>query len=641
MEGKNRVFFTLLWIVFIAFLFVCINVVATQYIASSFSYHKSLGEPILGEYYNPFSWFFWANDFTPLDNNTYGAFFQKMNFYVSLSFLGLFLIGFLGKYFFSRKPMSHDDAHGSARWSEREDIEKMGVLGNDEGVYIGAWKEPKKDYTHYLRHNGPEHILAFAPTRSGKGVGLVLPTLLSWKESCVVLDIKGENWALTAGWRQKEGGNKVLKFDPTAPDGESVKFNPLEEIVVGGEQEVGDVQNLAMMIVDPEGKGLKDYWAKAGFSILVAFILHALYKAKKEKTSPTLSTIYETINNPELEIREVLDEMMTYPHLKNGTSHKVVAGAAREAQNKADSELSGVIGTMSSNLGLYADPLIANNLAYSEFKISELMNDDKPVSLYLVIKPNSMDRLRPLVRIIMNQILRTLVDDMKFEEGSSVKGYEHRLLLMLDEFTALGKLEIFQQSLAYMAGYGIKSYIIIQDLTQLYNAYTKEEAIMSNCHIKIAYAPNKVETAELLSKMAGTKTYVKKVRSVSGNRSSMVLKNVSESYQETQRPLLTADECMTLPGMQKDAQGNISQAGDMLIFMAGFSAIYGKQILYFKDDEFLRRAKFESPKSSDMLISSKELEVKKEAHNTSNNSNNKGNSTERFKQVAMSNEKRF
>ncbi len=229
------------------------------------------------------------------------------------------------------------------------------------------------------------------------------------------------------------------------------------------------------------------------------------------------------------------------------------------------------------------------------------MNLDNPLSLYLVIKPSDMNRLRPLVRIILNQILTILVGDMKFENGQQKIEYKHRLLLMLDEFTSIGKLPIFEQALAYMAGYGLKAYIIIQDLTQLYGAYTKEEAILSNCHVRIAYAPNKIETAELLSKMAGTKTFVKEVISESGGKGAMFLNNVSKSFQEVQRPLLTPDECMSLKGAVKDKDGKVKEPGDMLIFIAGNPAIYGKQILYFLDPVYSDRSKVPSPKKSDEI----------------------------------------
>jgi type IV secretion system protein VirD4 len=130
-----------------------------------------------------------------------------------------------------------------------------------------------------------------APTRSGKGVGLVIPTLLSWSHSAVVLDIKGENWALSAGWRKTHAGNRVLKFDPTASDGSSVRFNPLEEVRLGPDEEVADAQNIATMIVDPDGKGLNDHWQRTAHALLVGAILHALYLARARGSVATLREV--------------------------------------------------------------------------------------------------------------------------------------------------------------------------------------------------------------------------------------------------------------------------------------------------------------------------------------------------------------
>ena len=263
-----------------------------------------------------------------------------------------------------------------------------------------------------------------------------------------------------------------------------------------------------------------------------------------------------------------------------------------------------MVGSSSSYLNLYVDPIISNNTAKSEFKISDLMHGEKPVSLYLVLKPNDKNRIMPLIRLIMNLLLRRLLEELEFENGKSVKNYKHRMLLMLDEFTSLSRLGIFQESLAFMGGYGIKAYIIIQDITQLYEAYGKDESILSNCHIRIAYAPNKVETAELLSKMSGTTTVVKSYTTTSGNRVSVMLGQVTESLQEISHPLLTPDECMRLPGAKKDTNGQVVEGGDMLIFIAGQAPIYGKQILFFKDQVFLDRSKvavsqFTSPTSKD------------------------------------------
>jgi type IV secretion system protein VirD4 len=226
------------------------------------------------------------------------------------------------------------------------------------------------------------------------------------------------------------------------------------------------------------------------------------------------------------------------------------------------------------------------------------MNNEKPVSLYLILRPSDKDRMKPLARLIVSQMIRRLTEQMGFREA---KDYKHRLLLMFDEFASLGRLEIFQESLAYMASYGIKAYLIVQDLTQLYHAYGKDEGIISNCHIRSAYAPNKVETAELLSKMSGTTTVIKRTLSTSGKRFGIGSGRVSAAIQEVQRPLLTVDECMRLPAPRKDLDGKITEAGDMLIFSAGQPPIYGKQILYFNDPVFSARASLPAPEMSDTI----------------------------------------
>ena len=162
--------------------------------------------------------------------------------------------------------------HGSARWADFRDIKAASLLNND-GVYVGAWRD--KGVTHYLRHAGTEHVLCYAPTRSGKGVSLILPTLLSWKQSVFVTDLKGELYELTAGWRQKHANNKVLRFEPAAGAG-SCCFNPMAELRLGTEYEVGDVQNIALLLVDPNGRGIQsqDHWAKTAYALLVGCILH-------------------------------------------------------------------------------------------------------------------------------------------------------------------------------------------------------------------------------------------------------------------------------------------------------------------------------------------------------------------------------
>ena len=247
--------------------------------------------------------------------------------------------------------------YGSARWATNAEVRGAGLLQPD-GVVLGRLGRD------YLRHNGPEHVLCFAPTRSGKGVGLVVPSLLTWPDSAIVHDIKGENWQLTAGWRARFG--RVLLFDPTNPA--SAAYNPLLE-VRRGDTEVRDVQNVADILVDPEGAlERRNHWEKTSHSLLVGAILHILY-AEADKT---LSGVANFLSDPRRPIEFTLRVMMTTRHLGD-RPHPVVASAARELLNKSENERSGVLSTAMSFLGLYRDPVVAKVTSRCDWRIGDLV----------------------------------------------------------------------------------------------------------------------------------------------------------------------------------------------------------------------------------------------------------------------------
>jgi type IV secretion system protein VirD4 len=588
---------------------------ATQYLANSFAYQDALGAPLftVGQtrFYQPAAWASWYFKWRTYQNATVQHSFNVSYFIIAIGCLISFCCFAYVRYRGTKnlqKPV--ENLHGSAHFMSREDVLKhSGLIGTGAGVYVGAYQDPTDGKVHYLRHDGPEHILAFAPTRSGKGVGLVLPTLLSWPHSVVVHDIKGEAWAITAGWRQHEANNLVLKLEPTAMDGSSAKFNPLDEIRLRTQREVSDAQNITNMIVDPDGKGLNDHWAKTGHALLVGTMLHVLYS----EPNKTLEGVASFLSDPRRDIEQTLQMMLTAEHDTTGDrgwvdadgkptrTHQVVAASARDMLNKSPNEMSGVLSTAMSFLTLYRDPVVAENTSRSDFCIRDLMNADKPISLYLVVSPSDKDRLKPFVRLVINQIVRTLTEHMDFKDGRSIAHYKHRLLMLLDEFPGLGKLDILEEALAFVAGYGIKMYLITQDKSQLDKHYGKDESIFSNCHVRVAYAPNKIETAKMLSEMLGKATAYKQSISISGGRMKPMLDNMSTQIQESQRELMTPDEVMRLRGPVKDSSGNIVDAGDMLIFLAGYAPIMGTQILYFRDPTFNQRSKIHAPKQSDRL----------------------------------------
>ncbi|MBB6010784.1 conjugal transfer protein TraG [Brucella intermedia] len=446
--------------------------------------------------------------------------------------------------------------YGSARWAEDEEIRAAGLLGPD-GVLLGRYDRD------YLRHDGPEHVLCFAPTRSGKGVGLVVPTLLTWPASAIVHDIKGENWTLTAGFRAKHG--RVLLFDPT--NARSSAYNPLLE-VRQGEWEVRDVQNIADILVDPEGSlDKRNHWEKTSHSLLVGAILHVLY-AEKDKT---LAGVANFLSDPRRPVEATLRAMMDTPHLGEAGVHPVIASSARELLNKSENERSGVLSTAMSFLGLYRDPVVARVTERCDWRIADLVGSRQPVTLYLVVPPSDINRTKPLIRLILNQIGRRLTEEL------TSSGARHRLLLMLDEFPALGRLDFFESALAFMAGYGLKGFLIAQSLNQIERAYGPNNAILDNCHVRVSFATNDERTAKRVSDALGTATELRDSTNYAGHRLAPWLGHLMVSRQETARPLLTPGEIMQLPPT------------DEIVMVAGTPPIRATKARYFEDARFQER----------------------------------------------------
>ena len=534
--------------------------VATQWAASMLGHQPALGPSLVDlgvlKLYAPWQLFTWWLAFDTQAPHVFAPAGAVAALGGVLS--GAFAIGGTAR---RARHGSRPTTYGSARWADFCDVNKAGLL-RDRGVVLGLYRD------RYLRHDGPEHVLAVAPTRSGKGVGLVLPTLLTWPGSAVIHDIKGENWELTAGWRTRF--SHCLLFDPTNPA--SARFNPLLE-VRKGPHEVRDVQNIADILVDPEGtKDRRDHWDKTAHTLLTGAILHVLY-AEAEKT---LARVASFLADPSRSIVRTLRIMLTTNHLGTEDApqvHPAVASIARELLNKSENERSGVVSTAMSLLALYRDPLIAANTANSDWRIADLMAAERPVSLYLVVPPSDISRTRPLVRLILNQIARRLTETLPESRAAS----RPRLLLMLDEFPALGRLDFFETSLAFMAGYGVRAFLVAQSLNQIDRAYGVNHAILDNCHVRVAFAPNDERTARRLSEALGTATEIRRHRNVSGSRLSAWLPHLTMSEQETPRPLLTPGEVLQLP------------ADEALVLVSGAPPIRARKLQYYTDRNFLVR----------------------------------------------------
>ncbi|BCF95032.1 conjugal transfer protein TraG [Paraburkholderia largidicola] len=530
---------------------------ATQWTAAHLGYQLRLGSPWfdwLGiPFYHPwrlFEWWYWYDAYAP-------SLFLEGGGIAATSGVAAAIVA-VGMSVWRARQSRLVTTYGSARWADARDIRGVG-LTQPAGVFLGLHDR------QYLRHEGPEHVLTFAPTRSGKGVGLVIPTLLSWPASAVIHDIKGENWTITAGWRSRF--SHCLLFNPT--DAKSAAYNPLLE-VRRGTHEVRDVQNIADILVDPEGAlERRNHWEKTSHALLVGAILHVLY-ADEDKT---LRGVANFLSDPACPFELTLHRMMTTRHLGDAP-HPVVASAAREVLNKSDNERSGVLSTAMSFLGLYRDPTVAEVTSRCDWRIADLIASEHPVSLCLVVPPSDISRTKPLVRLILNQIGRRLTESLDGSDGITRR---HKLLLMLDEFPALGRLDFFETALAFMAGYGIRSFLIAQSLNQIDKAYGQNHSILDNCHVRVTFATNDERTAKRISETLGTATELRAQRNYAGHRLAPWLGHLMVSRQETARPLLTPGEVMQLP------------PDESVVMVSGLAPIKAKKLRYYTDANFRRR----------------------------------------------------
>jgi len=530
---------------------------ATQWTARALDY-----QPRLGDYwfdvsgtpvYYPwrlFEWWFVYGAYAPEIFDSAGL--------IAVAGSGLAVLVAIGMALWRARQSLRVTTYGSARWADAREVNKAGLTAA-AGVFLGRFE------SGYLRHEGPEHVLAFAPTRSGKGVGLVVPTLLSWPSSAVIHDIKGENWGLTAGWRTRF--SHCLLFNPTDPA--SAAYNPLLE-VRRGVHEVRDVQNIADILVDPEGAlERRNHWEKTSHALLVGAILHVLYAGNDK----TLGGVANFLSDPNCTFELTLHRMMATRHLGE-EPHPVVASAAREVLNKSENERSGVLSTAMSFLGLYRDPTVAQVTSRCDWRIADLISAPYPVSLYLVVPPSDISRTKPLIRLILNQVGRRLTESLDGADGIERR---HKLLLMLDEFPALGRLDFFESALAFMAGYGLRAFLISQSLNQIDKAYGQNHSILDNCHVRVTFATNDERTAKRISETLGTATELRAQRNYAGHRLAPWLGHLMVSRQETARALLTPGEVMQLP------------ADQAVVMLSGHPPIRADKLRYYEDANFTQR----------------------------------------------------
>ena len=591
LKNKNKI------IVFITLTFIILFVSSfgSYQIAEYFQFKpKFVGKPIYKNFYGPYVWF----RFIFIKATSQNIALNKI--YLLNTSLLCFLSIPLFLYMIKKSEENNLDTHGTARWATIAEWEEAGLMSPPgqytDGVILGRTKRGLFGLLkpRYIIDTLKTHIALIAPSRAGKGTGVIIPTLLNWLGSVFVLDMKGENYQITAGYRKKVLGQKVLKFKPYGLEG-SVSYNPLAEVRIGTPYEVKDAKIIADILTDP-GEGKKrDHWDKSASAVFEGLILHVLYVGKKEGRLGTFGDIVAFLTSTKKPLEENILDLMTYKHLNddecaiwdsiydksqldgiNRGTNPVVARMAAALLNKDERERASVISTVMAKLSLFSDPIIQKNTSRADFRIKDLMDYETPVSFYVVVEAEQMDTLAPLLRILITQMIGILAPEMDFESGEEV--HKHKLLLMLDEFAAFGTIPILEKALAYIAGYGMKAVIIAQALNQIRKNYGDKSSIFDNCATTVFYAPTPLdsETPRQISELLGDTTI--KVRNKSWKAYSLGQANLSESNQV--RKLLTPEEVRNKLG---DKRNIISIAG-MYPLMAYKIRFYEEE--YFKTKTF-------------------------------------------------------
>lgn len=446
--------------------------------------------------------------------------------------------------------------HGAARWASEAEI-RRGGLRAETGVILG------RKAGRLLVFGGQEHVMLYAPTRTGKGVGVVIPNLLAWPDSVVVLDVKRENWDATAGFRAAHGQETHL-FDPLDPEGRTARYNPLGHIDRSDPVAVLDeLQRIAAMLF-PHPPNADPFWAE---SARTGFVGVGAFLAETPDRPFTLGGLYAELT--------IGDPRSRFPALiarRRADGHPLSPGCVRalsDFTSSSENTFASVRQSLTAKLNLWLNPRVCAATEASDFDLAALRT--RRASIYLAASPDNLVRVAPLYALLFQQLV-----DMSCRERPDPQRHPHQVLVLLDEFARLGHAEVLVKAFAYVAGYGLRLLPVLQSPAQLRAEYGADvtEEILANCAIEVAFAPKELRLARDLSERLGDTT----VRSPSRSRPTGLARghrSVSES--EQRRPLLLPQELTQMPDQ------------DLIVLKAGLPPVRGRKLRYHRDPAFRRR----------------------------------------------------
>ncbi|HZZ33050.1 MAG TPA: type IV secretory system conjugative DNA transfer family protein [Phenylobacterium sp.] len=447
---------------------------------------------------------------------------------------------------------------GAARWASEAQVRRAGLRATP-GILLG-----RKDAA-LLSFGGAEHVLLYAPTRTGKGVGVVIPNLLSWPDSVVVLDVKRENWEATAGFRAAHGQD-VRLFDPLDPEGRTARFNPLGHIDRSDPVTVLDeLQKLAVMLF-PAPHNADPFWAEAARTGFIG--VGALLAATPERPF-SLGAIHEalTAGDPRTRLPKTLEDRRA----EGRPLSRGAAGALSDFCSASDNTFASIRQTITSRMNLWLNPRVCAATEVSDFDLRDLRS--RRISLYLTVTPDNLARVAPLYNLVLQQLI-----DLNTRERPTPDRHALPVLVLLDEFARLGHAGVVAHAFAYVAGYGLRLLPVLQSPAQLRAEYGPDlaEEIIANCGVEIAFAPKELKIAQELSERLGAYTYEGRTRS---RPTGLARGHRSRTDSDQRRPLMLPQELMQMP------------ADRLLVLRAGLPPVRGRKIVYWRERVFKRRVK--------------------------------------------------
>ncbi|MCP2223656.1 type IV secretory system conjugative DNA transfer family protein [Bradyrhizobium elkanii] len=484
----------------------------------------------------------------------YGA-DPRFDRWLTLSTLaGLIVVfGLLGAILRHRPP----PLHGKARFASEREIKAAGLRSKD-GLLLGR-KDGKM-----LCFGGSEHVLLYAPTRAGKGVGYVIPNLLNWPDSVVALDVKKENWDRSAGFRASHGQDVYL-FDPLDENGRTARYNPLGYVRSDPADLYDDLQRIAVMLFPAESRG-DPFWFEAARSSFVAI---GGYVAETPGLPLTIGEILRQLSATQ-DLKAQFDKIIAARKAGPSPLSRHCITALNDFLAASENTLNSVRKTVTARLGLWLNPRIDAATSANDFDLRQLRQN--PMSIYLGVTPDNLDRMAPLLNLFFQQVVDLNTRELPEQNPKLTR----KVLLLLDEFPALGNVNVLAKSVAFIAGYGIRLLTVVQSPAQLRAIYGIDSArnFMTNHSVEVVFAPKEQDVANELSERIGYETV--NARSRSGPK-GLAMRATSETVSEHRRALMLPQELKLLPKSKA------------FILGTGIPPIIADKIIYYEDKSFLAR----------------------------------------------------